>query len=167
MMLSTYDLDEAAKRCGLAECFRLTHFKEFQCNVIDAVLKRRDSLVIQPTGSGKSLCYQFPAVFTKRLTLVITPTISLMQDQTNELEKLGISAVYLGSAQTDPSVESKALSAESNTSLVFVSPEWLFNDKGNYLKIQALTGTNKIGLIAIGEAHLVYDWQDFRQTYRR
>ena len=135
MILSSYDLDEAAKRCVLAECFHLTHFKGFQSRVIDAVLNERDSLVIQPIGSGKSLCYQFPAVYTKRLTLVITPTISLMQDQTNEMEKLGISAIYLGSAQVDPSSESKALCAESNTSVVFVSPEWLYSDKNNYLKI--------------------------------
>jgi len=80
------------------------------------------------------------------MTLVITPTISLMQDQINELEKLGISAVYLGSAQTDPSAESKALGAESNASLVFVSPEWLFSEKGNYMKIQTLTSAKKIGL---------------------
>ena len=77
-MMSTYDLDAAAKRCVLAECFHLTHFKEFQSRIIDAVLNKKDSLVIQPTGSGKSLCYQFPAVYTKRLTLVITPTISLI-----------------------------------------------------------------------------------------
>ena len=98
-MLSSYDPDKAAKRCVLADCFHLTHFKTFQTCVIDAVLNKRDSLVIQPTGSGKSLCYQFPAVYTKQVTLVITPTISLMQDQTSELEKLGISAVYFGSAQ--------------------------------------------------------------------
>ena len=66
---------------------------------------------------------------------VITPTISLMQDQTNELEKLGISAVYLGSAQINPSAESKALCAESDTLVVLVSPEWLFSDKNNYLKV--------------------------------
>ena len=83
-MLSSYDLDEAAKRCVLADCFHLTHFKAFQTCVIDAVLNKRDSLVIQPTGSGKSLCYQFPAVHTKQMTLVTMPTISLMQDQTSD-----------------------------------------------------------------------------------
>ena len=166
-MLSSYDLDEAAKRCVLADCFHLTHFKAFQTCVIDAVLNKRDSLVIQPTGSGKSLCYQFPAVYTKQVTLVITPTISLMQDQKSELEKLGISAVYFGSAQIDPNSESKALCAESNTLVIFVSPEWLFSDKHNYLKIQALNDNNRLGLIAIDEAHLVYDWQDFRQSYKR
>ena len=65
VLLSSYDLDGAAKRCVFAEYFHLTHFKEFQCHIIDAVLEKRDSLVIQPTGSGKSLCYQFPAVYTK------------------------------------------------------------------------------------------------------
>ena len=122
-MLLSYDLDEAAKRCVLADCFHLTHFKEFQSCVIDAVLNKRDSLVIQPIGSGKSLCYQFPAVYTKQVTLVIMPTISLMQDQIRELEKFGISVIYFGSAQMDPNSESKALCAESNTLVVFVSPE--------------------------------------------
>ena len=74
-----------------------------------------------------------------------------MQDQTSELEKLGISAVCLGSAQTDPNAESKALGLESNVSLVFVSPQWLFSDKGNYMKIQPLTGTKKVGLTATDE----------------
>ena len=90
-----------------------------------------------------------------------------MQDQTSELEKLGISATYFGSAQIDPNSESKALCAESNTLVVFVSPEWLFSDKNNYLKIGALNDSNRLGLIAIDEAHLVYDWQDFRQLYKR
>lgn len=77
-LVSSYDLDEVAKRCVLADCFRLTHFKDFQLEVINAVLNKGDALVIQPTGSGKSLCFQFPAVYCKAITLVITPTISLM-----------------------------------------------------------------------------------------
>ena len=141
-MLSSYDLDEVAKKCVLADCFHLTHFKAFQTCVIDAVLNKRDSLVIQPTDSGYSLCYQFSAVYTKQVTLVITPTISLMQDQTSELEKLGISAAYFGSPQIDPNSESKALCAESNTLVIFFSLEWLFSDKHNYLKIQALNDSN-------------------------
>jgi len=68
----------------------------------------------------------------------------LHPDQTSELEKLGISAVYLGSAQTDPNAESKVLGPESNVSIVLVSPEWLFNGKSNYMKIQSLTGAKKL-----------------------
>lgn len=88
-ILSSYDLDEAAKRCVLADCFRLTHFKDFWIKAINAILDRRDTLVIQPTGIGKILCFQFPAcaIYTKTVSLVIIPTISLMQDQTYELEK--------------------------------------------------------------------------------
>ena len=80
------------------------------------------------------MCFQFPAVYTKIVTLVIiTPTISLMQDQTNELQKLGIPATYLGSAQLDPNAEGKALSNDSDALLLFVSPEWLFGSDNRNL----------------------------------
>ena len=132
------------------------------------MLNNRDALVIQPTGSGKSLCFQFPAIYTKKLTLVITPTISLMQDQTYELGKVGINATYLGSAQFDPHAESKVFSQESDVSLLFVSPEWLFGrDDKNVMKVQSIHHQGRLGLIAIDEAHLMYDWQDFRQSYKR
>jgi len=167
-LVSSYDLDEVAKRCVLADCFRLTHFKDFQLEVINAVLNKGDALVIQPTGSGKSLCFQFPAVYCKAITLVITPTISLMQDQTTELDKRGIPATFLGSAQLDPNAESRALADNTDILLLFVSPEWLFaQDDRNLTKIQALNTKKRIGLVAIDEAHLVYDWQDFRSTYKR
>ena len=64
---SLMDIDEAAKRCVLAEKFHLTHFRGFQSRIIKAVLSNRDSLVIQPTGSGKSLCFQFPAIYQKAI----------------------------------------------------------------------------------------------------
>lgn len=134
---SSVNINEATKRCTLAEKFNLTHFKPFQSNIIDAVMQKKDTLVVQPTGSGKSLCFQFPAVHTGKISLVITPTISLMQDQTYELQKNNISAMYLGSAQIDPCAESKVFSPDSNVLLLFVSPEWLFgNDDKNLLKVQ-------------------------------
>ena len=77
-----------AKRCVLADKFHLTHSKDFQSRIIKAILNNKDTLVIQPTGSGKSLCFQFPAICSNKLTLVITPTVSLMQDQIHELGKL-------------------------------------------------------------------------------
>ena len=79
------------------------------------------SLVIQPTGSGKSICFQFPAACRAIVTLVITPTISLMQDQSIHLQEQGIDAVYLGSAQTDPLAEQRAFSDDCrNGRLIFV-----------------------------------------------
>lgn len=146
----------------------MTHFKDFQCRIIKAVLNNKDTLVIQPTGRDKSLCFQFPAIYTKKLTLVITPTVSLMQDQTHELGKVGINATYLGSSQFDPHAESKVFSPNSDVSILFVSPEWLFGrDDKNLEKIQSIHRKGQLGLIAIDEAHLMYDWQDFRQSYKR
>ena len=90
------------------------------------MLNNRDTLVIQLTGSGKSLCFQFPAVYNNKLTLVITPTVSLMQNQTHELSKLGVNATYLGSSQFDPHAESKVFSQSSDVSVLCAGPEWLF-----------------------------------------
>jgi len=167
-LVASYDLDEVSKRCVLADCFHLTHFKDFQLEVINAVLNKRYVLVIQPTGSGKSLCFQFPAVYCKAVTLVITPTISLMQDQTVELEKRGIPATFFGSAQLDPNAESRALADNSDILILVVSLEWLFaQDDRNLTKVQVLHTRNRLRLVSIDEAHLVYDWQDFRLSYKR
>ena len=159
---------EAAKRYSLADTFDLTHFKDYQTRIIDAVIEKRDTLVVQPTGSGKSLCFQFPAVYTRKLSLVVSPTISLMQDQTLQLQARGISAMYLGSAQMDPQAESKVFSPDSNVSVLFVSPEWLFqNDDTNLRKVQKIREAGRMGLIAVDEAHLICDWEDFRPAYNR
>ena len=66
----------------LADRFQLTSFKDWQQRAIEAAISGKDALIIQPTGSGKSLCFQFPAVWSKKTTVVITPTVSLMSDQT-------------------------------------------------------------------------------------
>ena len=91
-----------------------------------------------------------------------------MQDQTHELSRIGINATYFGSAQFDPHAESKVFSPESDTLILFVSPEWLFGkDDQNVKKIQTMLYEGRLDLSAIDEAHLVYDWQDFRQSYKR
>ena len=93
----------------LAEKFGNARFRDFQKESIDAVLNQKNCLVIQPTGKGKSLCYQIPALYTGNTTLVITPTISLMHDRTRELKGKGIDAVFLGSAQIDPDADKEHL----------------------------------------------------------
>ena len=108
-IVGTVDVNEATKTYLLAEKFGNTRFKDFQKESIDAVLNKKNCVVVQPTGKGKSLCYQFPAVYTGNTTLVITPTISLMHDQTRELKNKGIDAVFLGSAQTDPDADKELL----------------------------------------------------------
>ena len=100
-------LTQATRIATLAQHFNLTSFKGFQQEIIDAVLAKRDAIVIQPTGSGKSLCYQFPPIHEQKKAIVVTPTISLMQDQVRNLEQKGIKAIYLGSAQLDKTAEDR------------------------------------------------------------
>ena len=114
---------------------------------------------------GKSLCYQFPAVYTGKTTLVVTPTISLMHDQTLELSKQGIDAVFLGSAQIDPNADTKAFDEHDPASIIFVSPEWLFGNEGNMERVKSLHHKGRLGLVAIDEAHLMYEWDGFREHY--
>ena len=92
---------EATLIATLAEKFGLTKFKKFQKEIILSVLEGKDTVVIQPTGSGKSLCFQFPAVYQQKKAIVVSPTISLMQDQVTNLKAKNINAAYLGSVQLD------------------------------------------------------------------
>ena len=100
--------------------------------------------------------------------MIIPTIISLTQDQTHELSQKGISAVYLGSAQMDIHAEDRVFAPESDVSVLFVSPEWLFggNDK-NLTKVQRMCTDGRLCLVAVNEAHLIYDGQDFRESYRQ
>ena len=159
------EIEEMCRVGTLAEKFSLTAFKTFQKNVITECLKGRDTIVIQPTGSGKSLCYQFPAIYSGKVADVVSPTISLMMDQVQKLKARGISCAFLGSAQNNKEIEEEVLQGVSEIKILFVTPEWLLSS--NKLdRIRELAINNKICLIAIDEAHLVFDWQSFRDKYR-
>ena len=160
------DVNSATQTYVLAEKFGVTHFRDFQKKAVEASLEGKDILIIQPTGKGKSLCYQFPAVYTEKTTLVITPTISLMQYQTCELNSKGIEAIFLGSAQSDPLAETKAFSVDNPAPIIYVSPEWLFGKQCHIDSVSALYQAKMLGLIAIDEAHLMYEWVSFREHYR-
>lgn len=91
-----------------------------------------------------------------------------MQDQTLHLKEKGISATFLGSAQTDKDADEVAFSAENGSSIVFITPEWLFGNEGKNLQlVKTAYDEKRIGLIAIDECHLIYDWQDFRPAYKQ
>ena len=126
----------------------------------------QDTLVLYPTGSGKSLCYQFPPVYLNKKAIIVTPTISLMQDQVKKRSNLGIRSVYLGSAQCDKKVELICLSLEpdSEESIIFVTPEWIMKPE-NQSKVKILENEKKLALIAIDEAHLISGWADFRNAF--
>ena len=157
-------LQHATLVATLAERFKLTSFKHFQQEVIHATLQGKDTLVMQPTGSGKSLCFLFPPVHENKKAVVITPTISLMQDQVEKLNGIGINAVFLGSAQLDKHAETRALELGGRTSVVFVTPEWMAKP-ANQAKLQTLVRANQLSLIAIDEAHLFTEWSRFRSAF--
>jgi len=105
----------------LAERFQLTSFRKFLKTIIEATLERRDTLVLHPTGSGKSLCFQFRHVHLRKKALIVTPAISLMQDQVQRLNSCGIQSIYLGSAQYDENAEASAFGPTTNECLIFVT----------------------------------------------
>lgn len=137
-------------------------FKEGQYEIITNILMGRDSFCLLPTGGGKSLCYQIPAVILKGLTLVISPLIALMKDQVDNLNENGIVAEYINSTQRLEEIDKILLKCiEGNVKLLYISPERLENE---FFK-RKLRSLN-ISQIAIDEAHCVSIWgHDFRKSY--
>jgi len=146
----------------LADRFRLQAFRPGQQAVIDALLAGRSALAIFPTGGGKSLCYQLPALMLDGLTLVVSPLIALMKDQVDALAALGIPAARLDSSLSADEVKQIYLSMdEGGIKLLYVSPERLKNERF----VQRLKHV-RISLMAIDEAHCISEWgHNFRPDY--
>ena len=163
--LTTGDFSEPTLRAELKRNFGYDDFKPGQLQVIRQAMSGGHVVLLAPTGNGKSLCYQLPALLKPGLTLVVSPLIALMKDQVDGLRLNGIEAEFLNSQLTPgerQTVKDRVVSGR--TKLLYVSPERLISSDG--LK-QALPRLN-VSLVAIDEAHCISEWgHDFREDYRQ
>ncbi|HNY21086.1 MAG TPA: DNA helicase RecQ [Treponemataceae bacterium] len=148
----------------LKSVFGYDSFRPMQEDIINNVLAKRDTLAIMPTGGGKSLCYQVPALALPGLTVVVSPLIALMEDQVSQLEAAGIDALLLNSTlDRDEWFANTARVRSGQAKLLYIAPESLVNPR-----VQELLASVRVDCITIDEAHCISEWgHDFRPEYRR
>lgn len=147
----------------LKSVFGHVEFRPFQKEIIDHILKGQDALIVLPTGGGKSLCYQLPALIFDGLTVVVSPLISLMQDQVTQLQNRGINAAFLNSSVIHSKyVTTMQAIRQAKIKLLYVAPETLVRPE-----ILTMLDESDVSCIAIDEAHCISQWgYDFRPVYR-
>ncbi|MFA6106095.1 MAG: RecQ family ATP-dependent DNA helicase [Patescibacteria group bacterium] len=149
---------------ALKTYFNYDHFRPGQERAISAALEGKDALVIMPTGGGKSLCYQLPALIMDGLTIVISPLIALMKDQVDGLQRRNIPAAFINSSLTPEEILRNLNDARTGiVKLLYIAPERFYN-----AEFMAALKELKVSLFAIDEAHCISEWgHDFRPSYMK
>uniref|UniRef100_A0A1I8H5J3 ATP-dependent DNA helicase n=1 Tax=Macrostomum lignano TaxID=282301 RepID=A0A1I8H5J3_9PLAT len=152
----------------LRDRFGLSEFRPLQLRAVNATMSGRDCLLVMPTGAGKSLCYQLPALLSRGLTLCVSPLVSLMEDQVMALDRIGVPAVQLsaGCAQSDTK---RALdeAAAGRLKLLYATPERLAKSRRLMAGLEKLHSAGQLSRVAIDEVHCCSQWgHDFRPDYK-